>query len=150
MRLPITRPAIANIAVGAQALLHNDTGEDNIAIGLNALLTNVSGDSNTACGFAALGGNTGSGNIAMGFGAGGQLTTGNFNIDIGNPGVAGETTTIRIAKGRKQKRLSPGSLGPTSQARQLLWIRMASLAFQLPRSDLRKLLNRWTKPARQS
>lgn len=112
MRLPITRPAIANIAVGAQALLHNDTGEDNIAIALNALLTNVSGDSNTACGFAALGGNTGSGNIAMGFGAGGQLTTGNFNIDIGNPGVAGETTTIRIGgQGTQTKTFIAGIFG---------------------------------------
>jgi Chaperone of endosialidase len=39
---------------------------------------------------------TGAGNIALGFGAGSQLTTGNFNIHIGNPGTAGEANTIRI------------------------------------------------------
>jgi hypothetical protein len=32
----------------------------------------------------------------LGFGAGANLTTGNDNIDIGNPGVAGEARTIRI------------------------------------------------------
>jgi Chaperone of endosialidase len=39
---------------------------------------------------------TGSSNIALGFRAGSNLTTGNNNIDIGNPGVAGESSTIRI------------------------------------------------------
>ncbi|MGC1323054.1 MAG: hypothetical protein WA849_12790 [Candidatus Udaeobacter sp.] len=32
----------------------------------------------------------------MGVFAGGNLTTGNFNIDIGNDGVAAESGTIRI------------------------------------------------------
>jgi hypothetical protein len=85
-----------NVAVGGQALLNNDAGQDNTAMGGNALLTNTSGNGNTAYGAFALGGNTGTGNIAVGLGAGGQLTTGNFNIDIGNPGTAGEANTIRI------------------------------------------------------
>jgi trimeric autotransporter adhesin len=38
----------------------------------------------------------GSGNIALGFNAGSNLSVGNNNIDIGNPGVAGESNTIRI------------------------------------------------------
>jgi endosialidase-like protein len=86
----------SNVAIGGSALLHNQTGQDNIAIGVNALLNNISGNSNTAFGFAALGDSTGNGNIALGFNAGGLLTTGSFNIDIGNPGAAGESNTIRI------------------------------------------------------
>ena len=39
---------------------------------------------------------TGSGNIALGSTAGLNLTTGDFNIDIGNQGVAGDSGTIRI------------------------------------------------------
>jgi hypothetical protein len=39
---------------------------------------------------------TGSNNIAVGAEAGINLTSGNNNIDIGNPGVAGESRTIRI------------------------------------------------------
>ena len=39
---------------------------------------------------------TGNGNIALGFEAGINLATGNKNIDIGNKGVAGESSTIRI------------------------------------------------------
>ena len=65
-------------------------------MGINTLFSNTSGNSNTAYGAFALNGNTGSANIALGFRAGGNLTTGNFNIDIGNPGVAGESNTIRI------------------------------------------------------
>ena len=39
---------------------------------------------------------TGNGNIALGANAGVNLTTGNDNIDIGNIGVAGESSMIRI------------------------------------------------------
>jgi uncharacterized coiled-coil protein SlyX len=49
-----------------------------------------------ACGFGALNNNTGSGNIALGSDAGTALTTGGNNIDIGAPGVAGESGTLRI------------------------------------------------------
>jgi hypothetical protein len=49
-----------------------------------------------ACGFGALNNNTGSGNIALGSDAGTALTTGGSNIDIGAPGVAGESGTLRI------------------------------------------------------
>jgi hypothetical protein len=38
----------------------------------------------------------GSANIAMGYFPGGNLTTGNCNIDIGNFGKGGESSTIRI------------------------------------------------------
>jgi hypothetical protein len=46
----------------------------------------------------ALFNNTGSFNIAVGFSAGNNLTTGSNNIDIGAPGVAGESGVIRIGK----------------------------------------------------
>ena len=46
--------------------------------------------------FALFNNSTGSGNIAIGYQAGLSLTTGNNNIDIGNIGIAGESTAIRI------------------------------------------------------
>ena len=46
--------------------------------------------------FALNNSNAGNLNIALGFGAGGNLTTGSNNIDIGHPGSAGESNTIRI------------------------------------------------------
>jgi hypothetical protein len=52
---------------------------------------------NTANGGVALSHNTtGSNNIALGVSAGTNLTTGSNNIDIGNGGVAGEASTIRV------------------------------------------------------
>ncbi len=42
--------------------------------------------------------NTGSNNTALGSGAGISVTTGGNNIDIGNPGVAGDAKKIRIGK----------------------------------------------------
>jgi hypothetical protein len=67
------------MANGERALLNNTTCNDNTATGSEALLNNT----------------TGSDNIALGFLAGSD-TTGNNNIDIGNPGVAAEANTIRI------------------------------------------------------
>jgi hypothetical protein len=58
---------------------------------------NRTGNYNTASGTDALFSNTsGSTNIAEGYKAGYNLTTGSNNIDIGNPGVAAESATIRI------------------------------------------------------
>jgi len=86
----------ANTAVGYFALVDNH-GSYNTATGLSALLNNFTGTDNTAMGYAALLNNTiGHKNIAVGFQAGGNLTNGNYNIDIGNPGIAGESSTIRI------------------------------------------------------
>jgi len=85
-----------NSAYGFAALQSN-LGEANTAVGANALQSNTDTDFNTACGFAALQRNTtGGGNIALGATAGQNLTTGSDNIDIGNAGVAGESSTIRI------------------------------------------------------
>jgi hypothetical protein len=88
-----------NTADGAGALYLNTNGRNNTAVGFEALHENTTGNSNTASGYHALYSNTtGSSNIALGFGAGQNLTTGNNNIYIGNAGVAGESSKIRIGK----------------------------------------------------
>ncbi|MGE5212986.1 MAG: tail fiber domain-containing protein [Nitrospirota bacterium] len=87
-----------NTANGATALLGNTTGSNNTAMGVGALFSNSTGGNNTAYGFQALANNTtGSFNIALQGGF--HLTTGDFNIDIGSDGVAGEGNTIRIGDG---------------------------------------------------
>ena len=87
-----------NTAVGSQALYRNSEGEGNTADGYQALYSNNTGGDNTAIGFGALGNNTdGSGNIALGASAGYNLSTvESGNIDIGNAGVAGDSSTTRI------------------------------------------------------
>ena len=89
---------IQNTAIGMMALIENTTGSDNSANGLYALLSNTTGNNNTAFGSAALINNTtGSNNVALGYYAGSALTNNeSSNIDIGNPGLAGESSVIRI------------------------------------------------------
>ena len=108
-----------NVGIGQVALPDNTTGEDNIGVGGNSLFSNTTGDNNVATGFAALLANqTGNGNVAVGNqalfnstssrnvaigpSAGINLTTGGRNIDIANPGVAGESGTIRIGTAANQ------------------------------------------------
>jgi hypothetical protein len=87
----------ANTANGLQALNSNTIGTGNTAMGFQALFSNTSGNQNAAVGEDALSGNTtGHDNIALGYGCGGNVTTGSNNIDIGNKGVAGDESTIRI------------------------------------------------------
>jgi Chaperone of endosialidase len=85
-----------NTAIGTGALAGNRTGFSNTAVGFSALPLNNAANDNTAIGVEALLRNTGSSNIALGFQAGSNLTTGNNNIDIGHPGIRGESNTIRI------------------------------------------------------
>jgi hypothetical protein len=85
-----------NTACGSAALPHNSTGYDNAAIGYAALYYNTTGSANTAVGDGALAFNsTGSGNIALGRNAG-FYATGSNNIDIGNYGIYGESSTTRV------------------------------------------------------
>src|SRR5215469_1668004 len=86
----------ANTATGTAALSDNTSGINNTANGVNALFFNTTGHDNTADGLNALLNNRGSNNIAVGSQAGKNLTTGNFNIDIGAPGNAGESRKIRV------------------------------------------------------
>jgi hypothetical protein len=85
-----------NTATGSLALANNTTGTFNTAAGRLALFGNETGEGNTAVGGNALGNTTGSGNIGIGLDACVNTTTGSTNICIGSPGVAGESTTIRI------------------------------------------------------
>jgi hypothetical protein len=78
------------------ALNNNTSGYRNTASGYLALASNTTGNGNTGIGNSALFNNAvGAGNIAVGENAG-LNSTGNYNIDIGNAGVAAEATTIRI------------------------------------------------------
>ena len=87
---------VSNTANGVQALFLNTAGFQNTANGVSALAGNITGGNNTASGYAALWQNTtGRNNIALGYLAG-QNLTGNYNIAIGNDGVAGENGTVRI------------------------------------------------------
>jgi hypothetical protein len=85
-----------NTATGVLALANNTTGSFNTAAGKLALFSNGTGDGNTAVGGNALANTTGSGNIGIGLDACVNTTTGSINICIGSPGVAGESSTIRI------------------------------------------------------
>jgi hypothetical protein len=85
-----------NTANGLEALFANSSGSYNTANGLQALLLNENGSFNTADGASALWKNeNGSNNIALGYQSGENIT-GSSNIDIGNPGFAGDNNTIRI------------------------------------------------------
>lgn len=84
-------------AVGNLALKADTTGFYNTAIGFNSMLANTTGIGNTALGQQALASLTsGQGNLALGQSAGGNLTVETNNMDLANPGVAGDTGVIRI------------------------------------------------------
>ena len=85
-----------NTAVGFLALFDNTAGHGNTAIGVQALQADTLGAVNTAVGNGALFHTTGNSNIALGSDAGFNITTGNNNIDIYNPGMAADANTVRI------------------------------------------------------
>ena len=87
---------VFNTAVGSGALTSSTTGTGNVAVGFEAMYNSVDASSNLAIGDQALFSDvSGDFNIAIGLQAGG-LTTGSYNIDIGHPGVAGESHTMRL------------------------------------------------------
>jgi hypothetical protein len=105
-----------NSAVGYAALPFNTSGFRNLAFGSGALFGNTTGALNTALGYQALANSTdGYDNIAVGDSAGTALTTERDNIDIGNPGVAGEDKAIRIGfPGTHTKAFIAGIRGVTT------------------------------------
>ncbi len=116
-----------NTADGAQALYLNTSGSRNTAIGIDALFNNFSGSDNTAVGFNALfqlgdNGAGGSNNIALGSGAGANFQYNESgNIDIGNPGMAGENNIIRIGSGQTQTFIAGNvGLGGVTTPQQIL------------------------------
>jgi hypothetical protein len=91
-----------NTAVGSQALYANFSGSSNTAIGFQAAY-NTTGVSNTALGRLALVGNTtGDRNIGVGDHGGQNLTTGSYNIEIGNDGSSSDNGVIRIGTAGSQ------------------------------------------------
>ena len=102
-----------NTATGNAALWNNTKGTANVAYGVLALGGNTTGSKNTATGWGALSGNTtGKYNIALGYNAG-AFTTGDRNIDIGNGGAAGESSTIRIGDTNQTTTFIAGISGAT-------------------------------------
>jgi hypothetical protein len=123
----------ANTANGAQALffdtggsfntatgygtLGNNTNHWNTATGNQALTSNTSGAGNTGDGSNSLWMNTtGNYNTALGYYAGSNLSTGSYNIDIGNNGVAGESSTIRIGTAGNQNATFVAGINGTAVA----------------------------------
>ena len=103
-----------NVAVGDWALPYTTTGVFNTAIGPLALHSNSTGDYNIALGSSALYNTLGDRNIGVGYYSGYNLTTGYFNIDIGNMGVAGESATIRIGESNQTRTFISGIRGVTT------------------------------------
>jgi len=104
-----------NTATGNGALSRNTTGGNNTADGLHGLFLTTTGKRNTGVGAFVLSANTlGSDNIALGYNAGASLTNGNYNIDIGNPGVAGESGTVRIGTVKQTKTFIAAIYGVTT------------------------------------
>jgi len=112
-----------NTADGYQALYNNVVGYQNTANGYQALYNNnytfsidydpfggeyyaayTIGAQNTADGYQSLyQEQTGNNNVALGYQAGYNFTSGeSYNIDIGNAGVQGDNSTIRIGSGQTQ------------------------------------------------
>ena len=107
------KTGVQNTATGYLALT-NSNADRNTATGYSALSSNTGGNNNTANGVGALLQNTtGSSNIALGYRAGGELTIGFHNIDIGNVGVAGESSTIRIGSADQTATFIAGISGAT-------------------------------------
>ena len=89
-----------NTAVGTQALLDLEDGQDNTALGFRALTENMVGNLNTAVGSAALKQNRrGSRNTATGYRALGQCTFGNNNTANGYLALGGESGNNNTAVG---------------------------------------------------
>lgn len=104
----------SNTASGNYAMYSNTTGNQNASIGFRSMFYNQHGVQNTAVGAYALNYNvSGNYNIAVGWSAG-YVTTGFDNIVIGNLGVYGENSTIRIGtQGRHTSAFMAGVHGAT-------------------------------------
>jgi hypothetical protein len=82
--LASTDTGTSNTAVGIGALYTNTAGVQNVALGQQALFANIVGVNSTAIGSQALQNALGSNNTALGNFAGNLVTTGCFNILLGD------------------------------------------------------------------
>jgi hypothetical protein len=105
-----------NMAIGFNALTHHLYNDDNVSIGADSLDTDVQGHDNTAIGtFALYQLNGGTNDYAGGSSAGYNLTGVESNdIYIMNPGVTGESSTIRIGSPLNIKSYIYGTFNPVS------------------------------------
>jgi len=88
---------VATVALLLALSATRSSAQTDTSYGNGALANDTTGALNSAFGFQALNDNTtGSYNVALGINAGYVITTGNSNIDIGNVGVAGDDSIIRI------------------------------------------------------
>jgi len=87
---------LANTAIGSQAMQTNTTGDANVAFGVFTLFNNSTGFRNVAIGTESLKKVNGFDNVGLGYEAGMNISTGSFNICIGNPGADNDNNTIRI------------------------------------------------------
>jgi hypothetical protein len=79
---------------GATMYLNGSVAAENVAVGYGALYS-INGNGNVAVGNGAGGVNC-SYNISLGYFAGSSVNGGNYNIHIGNGGLAGDSGVIRI------------------------------------------------------
>jgi hypothetical protein len=108
-----------NIAVGNSALASYNganANTNNIAIGSSSLGGLTNGSNNVAIGVSTMTGvTTGSNNTVIGYLAGSSFTGAESNnILIANPGVAGESNTIRIGTTNNSRLFMNGIYGVTS------------------------------------
>ncbi len=136
---------VFNTAVGSGVLTSSTTGNDNVAVGFEAMNGSVNASSNLAIGTQALFNNVaGSTNIAIGLQAGG-LITGSYNIDIGNPGVASESNTMRLGDVQTSTFIAgtavrrPESTTPSRSSSTAT----ASLGLSAPRAASRRISTTW-------
>jgi hypothetical protein len=156
----------SNTAVGNNALGANTTGAANTGVGSGALFNNISGGSNTALGLQALTDNTGSNNTAVGRNALTSNSNGNNNIAlgrdaglsptapensifIGNQGVGGDTTTIKIGNTQTSTFIA-GIAGATVANDTPVMISTVTGRWApfLPPAATRTTSSRWTMSAR--
>jgi hypothetical protein len=112
----------SNAATGNDALFNNTSGSNNTADGAQALGSNTEGNANTGVGYALISNTTGSNNIAVGYLAGFFLTTGDYNIDIGNQGVTDEANTIRIGDSNQTATYIAGISGQTASGGAAVYV----------------------------
>ena len=87
-----------NTALGTGAMASNFTGTRNVALGAGAMNMSGGGSNNVALGYAAGYTLLGTNNIVIGMNAAINLTGNNRsnNIEIGSPGVASDSSVIRL------------------------------------------------------
>ena len=100
-----------NTALGAYTLFYNTNGTYNTAVGQASLVNNKTGIGNTALGLQSLFYVNGNFNTALGMDAGVSLTAGNYNVYLANPGVAVESSTIRVGNANQSRAFISGIRG---------------------------------------